>query len=111
MNLDLIDISRGLVEDYIPQSSPVESGQYGDFQITNRGPVSNFTPISDRGIAWVVDHIPEWVDRYGKRAFVLDTDEMDAVVAAAERDGLISTEDYEEAMNEMDAIARQWELT
>lgn len=105
----LADIGRGLVPHTPMSPTPVERGEHGDFEITNRGPVKNFDPISDAAIAWAIEHVPEWVDRTGKRAFVLDADEMDAVVAAAERDGLISCEDFQEAMNELDAISRQWE--
>ena len=114
INQTLVDIARitGHLETiHIPERTPVEKGEYGDFEVKQHGPVSIFTPISDRAIRWVIEHVPEWVDRHGERGFILDRDEMDAVVAAAERDGCISCADYENAMNEMDALARQWELT
>ena len=108
----MYEIARGLEPTRLPKPTPVESGQYGDFEIKSHGPVSIFTPISDAAIRWTSDKIPlDWVPRHNVRGFILDTDEMDAVVAAAERDGLISCEAYQEAMNELDALSHQWELT
>jgi len=109
LNQSLLDIGRGIIPQTLPAPSPVEQGEYGDFEVAVHGPRSIFTPISDAAIKWHIEHIPEWVDRHGKRSFVLDSDEMVAVIAAAERDGLISCEDYENAMNELDALSRQWE--
>ena len=110
INQTLSDIGRGLIPQTLPQPSPVEAGEYGDFELGKTdGGRATFNPVSDAAIRWVVEHVPEWVDRHGTRAFTLPRDEMDAVIAAAERDGLLSLDDYQAAMEEMDAISRQWE--
>lgn len=109
----MYEIARGLEPIKLPKPTRQERGLDGDFEIKNHGPVSIFTPISDAAIRWTCDKIPlDWVPRHNVRGFILDTDEMDAVVAAAERDGLISCADFEIAMEEMNQqLAHQWELT
>lgn len=99
LNNTLIDIAL----------TPVRSGAYGDFEIKAYGTRSVFTPISQSAIEWVHEHIPDWVDRYEERGFILDTDEMAKVVAAANRDRLMSCEEFQESMNELNQLARSWE--
>ena len=97
LNQVLRTVCRGFETTYEwPKPSADELGIHGDFEVLNHGPIKVFIPISDAGIKWVVENVPEWVDRYGRRGFSLDSDEMDQVISAAERDGLTDIENYAE---------------
>ena len=110
LNDNLSDISRGLVPTVPMKPSPVERGDYGDFEIGQTdGGRPTFNPISDAAIKWCVEKLPEHLDRHGTRAYIIDADELTEVVAGAERDNLISCSDWEKTMNELDERARQWE--
>ena len=109
LNQSLIDIGRGIIPQTLPAPTPTELGGYGDFDVTDHGSIFVLEPISDAALQWCYTHLPEECDRWGKVGFVIGHRYIADVVAGMERDSLISVEDYKNSMEELNAIAHQWE--
>ena len=80
-----------------------------DFIVESHGSVTVIDPTSQKALDWMYSHLPETCDRWGKLGFVIKTKFVADVLVGMRRDGLMSRQDFKDAMNERDAIATQWE--
>ena len=109
LNQSLLDIGRGIIPQTLPLPTPTELGEYGDFDVANHDSIFVIEPISDAALRWCYKHLPEDCDRWGRLGFVIEHRYIADVVAGMERDGLISVEDYKNSMEELNALAHQWD--
>lgn len=80
-----------------------------DFELYDQGDVVVFYPISEAALQYGYRFLPEDCPRWGAKGFVVDAKEIDLFCRQA-RDtkpyGLISEEDFDNAMHEMDQLLR-----
>ena len=93
-----------LAKDDITQFGPEH-----DFTVEDHGSIFIFTPISKAAIQWCYAKLPEDCPRWGTLGFVVEHNYIADVVAGAQRDNLMSRQDYEDAMEEEHNLARQWQ--
>jgi len=90
-----------------------DSTQFGpeeDFTVDNHGSVFIFNPVSKAALQWCYAKLPEDCPRWGAKGFVIEHNYIEMIVAAAQRDNLMSRQDYEDAMEENHNQALQAEL-
>ena len=75
-------------------------GPEHDFETENHKTLVIFEPISEAALQWCYAHLPEDCPRFGTRGFLIEAEHIKGVVGGARRDGLMTPEDYERAMQE-----------
>ena len=118
LNQALIDIATTPVELQTPpgpntwdlaKDDVTQFGPEHDFEVENHGTIFIFTPVSKAAIQWCYAKLPEDCPRWGRLGFVVEHRFIAGVVAGAQRDGLMSREDYENACEEAHNQALQGE--
>jgi len=85
-------------------------GPEADYEIYDHGDTVVFWPVSNAALQWANKHLPEDLDRWGSKGFVIEATNIDAVIAGAQRDNLMSETEFGEAMNENNATMLQGEV-
>ena len=78
-----------------------DRSQYGecfDYETYDQGKQTIIYPICAAAIEWCAQHLPQWLDRWGRYGYVLDTKEALEVVKGMKRDGLLSESEYVDRM-------------
>jgi len=82
---------------------PSDFGPQQDFDLENHGSLWVFQPVSKAALQWCYAHLPEDCPRWGT-GFVIEPRYVDGVVDGARGDGLMSEDDYIEAMEEQNQL-------
>lgn len=90
------------------KEQPAAFGPEEDFFIHRDGDRTVFCPVSKAALHWCYAHLPEDCPRYGATGFIIDAG-LDTILQGARRDGLMSDEDFTDAMEEAHNLSRQWE--
>ena len=77
-------------------------GPEHDYTVERPNDLIVVTPVSNAAMQWCYRHIEEGADRWGV-GWVVPAEHFDSLVAAMDRDGLMSQVQYENAMEEMNA--------
>lgn len=110
-------------EPQIPKAGPntwqlVTAEDYGtqhDYETYDLGNYIVYFPVCRAAREWGNKHLPDWLTRWSVNkesqyfGWKIPAKAWPAVQKSLERDKLISEDEYREAMNEMDSLARQWE--
>ena len=91
---------------------PEDFGPAEDYEMTFCNDLDKwiFWPVSEAGKQWAYAHFPADAPRYGSCGFILDDPRTARQVKlSAQADKLMSLSEYEEAMNEADALQHQGE--
>jgi hypothetical protein len=91
------------------KDQPDKFGPAEDFRIIPRERDFVFYAVSDAALQWAYSKLPEDIDRYQDRGFIIEKQWQAFIVHRARNDKLMSLEDYENACEEMNQQARQWE--
>lgn len=65
---------------------------------------------SEAALQWCYAKLPEGIDRYGARGFIVEERYLPMIEAAMQRDNLMSRKQFEDAMDEMNQARMQWEM-
>ena len=84
-------------------------GPDADFELYDHGDTVVFWPISNAALQWIYKHLPKNLDRWGSKGFVIEIHNINAVIAGAKRDNLMSEAEFDQAMNEAHMISLQGE--
>ena len=83
------------------ECGPCDFGPQEDYFVENHGHFSVFYPVSNAALQWSYAKLPEDCPRYGL-GFKVETKALPAILKSAERDRLMSEQEYADAMNEME---------
>jgi len=86
---------------------PEDFGSKWDYELENHITLWIFTPVSEAALQWCYAHLPANAPRWGAKGFVIEARYINEIVKGATRDGLMSPEEYEHAMEEANAIMHQ----
>jgi hypothetical protein len=78
-----------------------ERGDHFDYELYDHGDTVVIYPVCDAALHWLYKHRPENNPRWGAKGFVIDSSIIDRVTQDMWRDGLISEEEFEANMNEL----------
>jgi len=84
-------------------------GPDADYEIYDHHDTVVFWPVSNAALQWANKHLPKDCDRWHTKGFVVEVKNIDAVIAGAMRDNLMSEAEFGEAMNEAHMISLQGE--
>jgi hypothetical protein len=84
-------------------------GPEHDFELYDQGETTVFYPVSEAALQWSNRFLPTDLDRWGERGLKIETQWIDMIVRQAKHDRLMSEDEFDEAMAEMQEITRQWE--
>ncbi len=82
-------------------------GPEHDFHTQDHQSLVVFWPDSMAALQWCYAHLPQDMPKFGDRGFLIEREHIKGVIGSARRDGLMSPEDYAEAMNESDQLMTQ----
>jgi len=85
-------------------------GPDADYEIYDHDDTVVFWPVSNAALQWCYKHLPEDLDRWGSKGFVIEAANIDAVIAAAMRDNLMSEAEFDQAMHEQHQLSLQGEV-
>jgi len=85
-------------------------GPDADYEIYDHGDTVVFYPVSNAALQWCYKNLPENLDRWGSKGFVIEATNIDAVIAGAKRDNLMSEAEFDQAMNEQHQLSLQGEV-
>jgi len=91
------------------KDDPKAFGPEHDFEVIVEGSVVIFDPVSKAALQWCYAHLPEDCMRWGKVGYVVEPRYIDDIIKGAKRDGLMSRQDYVEAMEENHNLSLQRE--
>ena len=91
------------------KDDPSAFGPAQDYELLDQGEDTIFWPVSRACLQWCYAHFPEHLPRWGSRGFKIETKHLPLVQKAAQRDKLMSEQEYTDAMEEMNDLSRQWE--
>lgn len=83
-------------------------GPEQDFDTEDHGSIVVFDCYSNAALQWCYAHLPEDCPRWGAHGFAIEEKFVGAIIEGARRDGLMSRQDFEAAMNEEQEQRRQW---
>jgi len=75
-------------------------GSSYDYELIEIGDTVIFYPVSNAALQWCYKYLPEDLDRWGSKGFVIEATNIDTVIAGAKRDNLMSEAEFDQAMNE-----------
>jgi len=78
----------------------VDFGPENDYELIDIGNTVIFFPVSNAALQWAYKHLPENLDRWGSKGFIIEATNIDTVIAGAKRDNLMSEAEFDQAMNE-----------
>jgi hypothetical protein len=79
------------------KNDPAQYGPEHDFEILEHEGQSVFWPVSNACLQWCYFVLPENIGRFSNKGFIIDSRHIGHVVKAAQRDNLMSRDDYEAA--------------
>ncbi len=88
---------------------PSDFGPEHDYELLDHGDTVVFFPISEAGLQWCYKVLPEDTPRWGSKGFVIEAEYIDLLCRAARENNLMSEDEYEFAMQEMNEQRRMWE--
>lgn len=92
-----------------PQITPANFSAAWDYELENHITRWILTPVSEAALQWCYYHLPQDLPRYGAHGFVIDRDDIEGIVAAMDRDRLMSPKEYDRAMRENYMLSLQGE--
>lgn len=90
----------------------VTQDDYGssfDYEVLDHDTHVVYFPVCKAAREWGNRHLPEWLDRWGTHGWKIPKKAWPAVQTSLQRDKLISEDEYVEAMNADQELARQWQ--
>jgi len=81
------------------EMQPEDFGPQHDFDIEDHGSIVVFDCDSRAALHWCYKHLPDDCPRWGGTGFAIEHRFIGPIIEGARRDGLMSRQDYEEAMN------------
>jgi len=103
-----ITLSRAPGPNNWAEVGPCDFGPQEDYFVIDHGEFSVFCPVSNAAIQWCYAKLPEDCPRYGL-GFKIETKALPAILKSAERDRLMSEQEYADAMNENEQLMRSGE--
>lgn len=86
---------------------PSDFGPEWDYELENHITRWIITPVSTAALEWCYAHLPEHLPRWGAKGFVIEAKHLNSIVKSMTRDGLMSAEEYERAMEEANMLQLQ----
>ncbi len=80
-----------------------------DYELENHITLWIVTPISEAAMQWLYCHLPDDCPRYGANGFIIEAEFVNQVIKRMTADKLMSPQEYEQAMEEANQIAHQWD--
>ena len=117
LNEALIDVARGiygrpLVDNIVLDNTvgpnnwdSITADDFGprhDFEVDDHGSIFILTPVSEAALQWCYAHLPEDAPRWGSVSYAIEPRYIEDIVRGCQRDGLLSEDDYVEAMQEVE---------
>lgn len=84
--------------------TPSDFGPEWDYELENHITKWIVTPVSKAALEWCGAHLPADAPRWGSHGFVIEAECLSRVVKDMGRDGLMSPEEYERAMEEANML-------
>jgi hypothetical protein len=77
-------------------------GPRHDFEVDDQGTIFILNPISEAALQWCYYHLPADAPRWGSVAYMIEHRYIEDIVRGCRRDGLLSEDDYVEAMEQVE---------
>ena len=89
--------------------TPEDFGPQEDYRVQYESSLVILHPESEAALQWCYAKLPEDCPRWGAKGFAIETRYWPTIAEALQRDGLMSREEFEDAMEEAHNLARQWD--
>jgi hypothetical protein len=121
LNQTLTDIARLSLRNAEPAPNEWEKYRDGelifrgtplpfDYEVHDQVSIQIIYPVSNPAKEWCAAHLPGDCPRWMTYGYAIETNYAADVMAGMKRDGLVSEDEYEEAMNLEEEKLQQWDF-